>query len=845
MKLQIARIASFIISFVVALIVISAIMNSGNKDLMVNRQAPGLPLVYANVEGYYVNPMLGYTTSPEANYFRESLTPIPENRKLYIQINPYDAKVKNISYEVRSIDAQRLIESTTVYDYIVKDNYIMANFDIKDLIERDQEYILITILELEDGRNVRYYTRIIWYTELNAAPLLKFVSDFHTKTFDKNAAKDITAYLESNAEGDNSNYGNVDIHSSFKQITWGDLIIDNVGDSQITIVEMDSTTACIMLDSIVEANGPTGLQKHKIREYFRIRSGNERTYLLDYERTMDQYFDPSDESFSKDAISLGITSKNVNMQENMDGKVVLFTQENELYAYNSQTARLSLLFSFSDSDNFDARTINDKYGMKVISIDEAGNARFLVYGYNCRGRHEGEVGVSLYTFNIGMNTIREEVYIPYNKSFALLADYIDRMSYINRRDELFLYIDETVYRIDIDEKKTDTLVSGLSDESLVVSKSNQLISWKDKDDDTKIYLMDMNSGNITEITCNRNESIVPLGFVGEDLVYGISDNNSFIKNINSNTGKAISKIIIQDKKGNILKEYAQDNVYVTNVTFSDNNIKLNRLEINEQENYYSFIDDDQITYNFEEEKQSNTVTYALTKDFETVTQINLVHGNVNKTVNLQTPGEMLFEGSNQAELVEYPIEDSRYYVYLQNRIYGVFTRPEEAINLASLIAGTAVRDNEENIWQRGNRKTRVQIRNIEEKQIQENSEDMTNDSLAVCLDVICEHEGKSVDSKERLYRGETVKTILKNNLDVEVLELKGCDLATIMYYIDKGTPVIANAGAQGYVIIIGYDELNTIIMDPISGSIHKVGMNDSIKLFEEAGNRYITYITKG
>ena len=43
------------------------------------------------------------------------------------------------------------------------------------------------------------------------------------------------------------------------------------------------------------------------------------------------------------------------------------------------------------------------------------------------------------------------------------------------------------------------------------------------------------------------------------------------------------------------------------------------------------------------------------------------------------------------------------------------------------------------------------------------------------------------------------------------------------------------------VLIVGYNELNTVIMDPNTGTIYKKGMNDSKLWFEENGNRFITY----
>lgn len=839
MKQQIFRIASFIFTFVVALIVISAIMNNGNTDLMVEMKPASLPLVYANVDGYYVNQMQGYIKTPKAKYFRESLTPLPENRKLYLKIDKYGTEVKDIMYEVRSIDADRLIESTQIYDYIDDGNQIIADFSIKDLIERNQEYILVTILKLSDGREVRYYTRIVWFTESSAQSMIKLTNDFHTKSFSKDSAKDLTTYLESNSEGDNSTYGKVNIHSSFSQVAWGDLDIVDKSEPQINICEMDSSTASIVVNSIVTAKEATGNQKHYIREYFRMRAGEERTYLLDYERTMDQFFYPTADSFSNDVISLGITSENVSNDESLDGNVVLFVQENSLYAYNSQTANLSRLFSFYDDDNFDERTVCNRTGIKVINVDETGNTRFLIYGYNPRGRHEGDLGISLYYYDIGLNTIQEEAYIPYDKSFSILKSYIERMSYINRRNDLFLYIDEAIYKINIESKATSLVVGGLCDESFVVSKSNQLISWKDDDEANKIKLIDLNSGNESQIECAYNQIITPLGFVGEDLVYGLSDKKQPELKQPGNIDMLISKIVIQDKNGTILKEYGQDDTYVTDVAIYDKNIRLKRIKI-EGENYYP-IEDDQITCNIEEEEKVNKLRYAMTQDYEKVTQINLAHNNTKKAVNLQTPGEMLFEGSNEISIPEIDIDESRYYVYLKGNIEGVFVSPEDAINLASELAGTAVRDNEEYIWQRGKRNSRYQIRNIEEKQIDVNVSNVKEATLKMCVDAILSHEGVATDDNTEISE-DKLKNLFEEKISAGILELKGCDLNTILYYVDKGIPVIADAGLDGYVLITGFDEMNITILDPKNGTIHKVGMNDSADWFENNGNKYITYM---
>ena len=81
---------------------------------------------------------------------------------------------------------------------------------------------------------------------------------------------------------------------------------------------------------------------------------------------------------------------------------------------------LTVIFSFYDKDNADRRTLYDNHGIKILDVDEGGNVKFAVYGYMNRGRHEGETGIQIISYDNSLNTIEEEVYIPYSKSYAVL-----------------------------------------------------------------------------------------------------------------------------------------------------------------------------------------------------------------------------------------------------------------------------------------------------------------------------------------------------------------------------------------------------------------------------------------
>ncbi len=116
-------------------------------------------------------------------------------------------------------------------------------------------------------------------------------------------------------------------------------------------------------------------------------------------------------------------------------------------------------------------------------------------------------------------------------------------------------------------------------------------------------------------------------------------------------------------------------------------------------------------------------------------------------------------------------------------------------------------------------------------------------ALAVCLDTILTFEGISRNSQYLLERGGNVYTILENNLEnATVLDLSGCSLDSVLYYVNQDIPVLVMLEDGSAVLLIGFNEMNTVIMNPETGTVYKMGMNDSKEWFEQNGNRFITYI---
>ena len=136
--------------------------------------------------------------------------------------------------------------------------------------------------------------------------------------------------------------------------------------------------------------------------------------------------------------------------------------------------------------------------------------------------------------------------------------------------------------------------------------------------------------------------------------------------------------------------------------------------------------------------------------------------------------------------------------------------------------------------------TKNQIMKITESIIEEGES-----SLSVCLDSILAFEGIQKSSAALLASGMTISDILEENIEEsQALILSGCTLDSVLYYVNREIPVMAMLNDGNAVLIVGFNELNTVIMDPMTGTIYKKGMLDSTQWFEENGNNFICYTKK-
>lgn len=842
MKRGIIKAIVCVISFVLSILIISSVMNRGNSDITMEMSEASYPLVYVNYEGEHINCLHGYAQEMDVSFMRDTITPLGENRELSLYIDTFNTSITSIAYEVRSTDGTRLIESTQLYDYIVQTAGISADIQLKDLIDPDEEYELIILLSDVQGRQLRYYTRVVLRSDNHISEEIRFARNFHEKTFDRENADEIAQYLETNESGDNTTYSYVNIHSSFRQITWGDLTVEKITEPQLSITELFPQTARITISYYVNVLTETGERRCRVDEYYRLRYGIQRIYLLNYERIMTEVFEMDLAAFNNNKIDLGIRNADVEIAESEDGGAFAFVSANRLFCYNSNNNRFSQLFAFYTKDHEDARTFYNQNDIRVLSVDEAGNVQFAVYGYMNRGTHEGKMGVAVYLFNGVLNTIEEEAFVPYNRSFATLENDVERLMYLNSNEELFVYLGGSIFCINLNDNSYTVVAKDLAQGSFKVSESGRIVAWpegEDSDRSQNLNVMNLNTKVISTIDAGVGHYIRPLGFMEEDLIYGlVNQSDLFVDNAGSLVTPMFCINICSEPDNKISMQYQKDDIYIMNVILSDNQITMERAR-KTSEGVYVVTSADQIMSNTSELRHENTIDVAATKTLEKIVQIAAKSNIATRSLKFMTPKEVMYEGGHEVNL-EYPESmHENYYVYGSGGILGVYAKESEAVNIAEQESGTVLNGYGDYVWIKANRNVSNQIMKITATMQDEN-----NSSLAVCLDTMLLAEGISRNSQYLLDQGATALSVLQDNMpeDCEILDLSGCSLDAVLYYVNRDIPVMAILNDRSAVLIIGFNELNTVIMDPATGTIYKKGINDSTDWFNSNGNQFITYI---
>ncbi len=824
MKKGLIKAVVLITVFCITISISGKMTNHDQRDLTTDMEEATLPVVVLYDGDEQINELHGYTVQMDATGMRDTITPLSSSKEIPLQVRTNGYRVDAFAYEIRSIDGKRLISDGSMDAVEEKDGQIRTSIPVQSLLEQSKEYILTLKLK-QDEDTCYYYTRITDGQDYHVAESVAFAQQVNELTF-SDTPDDLSAYWEPDASENNTTLNKVTIHSSLRQANWADFACSRLTMPVPSIKEMNESYNVIMLNYVVTANGSEGeLEYFNVEEFYRIRYTSQRMYLLNFERTMNQIFKGENDFLYENYLQLGIRSKDVEYMQNEAGTVTCFVQEGDLWSYNQASGRLAEVFSFRGHEGIEARENYMQHNIRILSIDEAGDINYVVYGYMNRGVHEGQVGISFLHYNGQANTNEEKLFMVFDKSYQVLQAELGKLLYENTAGGIYLLFDGAVYHMDMAAMEMEVVTKGLADGMYAVSESNQFLAWISDDKAQEITVLDLETGRERKIKAKKGRVLHVLGYLQEDLVYGIASV--------SGQRPMHALRIVNAANTKVLKQYHKKGYYIDSVEFQNGVLLIGRLT--ESGGGYEQAPQDSIVNRGREKEEKEVVHTTVTETRQTQVQLALAEVEQEEPPVFIAAKQVI----NQEEKVvalEAEQEHESYYAYAKGKVSAATTNLAEAIRSADENMGIVVDGQQRYIWKRARGNIQPYM------DVKPSDADTAGPAAAKCISALLKQESMDVSAGQLLERGSTPQEILESLLpEREVFLIEGCSLQQILYYVGQGTPVMAIGGTQGAALVVGYDELNVWIYDPQADSIVKKELEEANVQFGASSGIYLAY----
>ena len=808
MKKVLLRIPVLLIVFFASVFLFSSVFNRGETVSTTDFSPATMPVLYMKTADTVVNPMYGYTKKMQENTLRDGITPIDTDRKLGLVIDINNASISGISYTVTTPDMQTTVEEQKLSLPAKMDTTAELEFSLKEPILMNQEYLIHFTVTLNNGEKLYYYTRLLQRAGLNVTQYLSFVTDFYEKTVNKEAAKGITTYLESKGDTSTNDLASVDITSTFGRVTWGDLKPQIAKKAVPVIREINETTCSITMDYVISSvNEAEQTEYFYVTEFYRMRYASSRVMLLNFDRQTEQLMQMDQAVVNKNGLCLGIGSEDKEVTTDANADVAAFVQAGELYTFHRTSSRLTKIFSFRTSDDIDMRELNQNHEIKVIRVEESGAVDFLVYGYMNTDRYEGQNGIAVYHYDPQQNISKEQMFVPCDVSVDALTQQLEDFSYITTDNQWYVRINNALYKINLNDGTVETMLENINDDCFVASTTHKTIAWADEMDPNgsrSATMLDLETGKTHKVSVGETDDLRVLGFLNEDLVYGVAHQSDI-----TDRTFAMHTVYIENFSGDIVKKYSEDGYYVCGADVSKEYIELSR--VTKAGDSYQQAEMDRIINNVELTSENAELSKKSDDHLGAALYLNFSQSVRGEDVVQMVSKYSSYAANQEMKVAFNGFADNSYQVYAHGTLLASVTDPKDAILLADENMGTVLNASQQYVWERGNKRETAppSLSNLPETILQIPS------SVEECAELLGE--------------------------DYTAYDLTGCTLDEVLYFVSEGRAVAAKT-KDGYVLIVGYDYYNVLLYDPEKKDTYYGGMNDSTALFEESGNHFITYI---
>lgn len=818
---------------------------SDNIETVEMREAE-FPMVKILSKEYTMNVLHGYNNNLDANLMRESMTPIGNNKTFQLRIEENGLIIKKINYQLHDVSDNRLLETGEIL--ALDENKIgkEANITLDTLMNQGKEYAFKLIATTDNGKKIHYYTRLKYYVdECYLKEKMDFIEKIHKVSFQKSQAKEVSKYFEVDGSSSNDSFAKVDIHSSEELFTWGNLKPQVLTKVIPTIKEFNIETAAVQLDYYVKANPGSGDELYLVKEFYRIRYTKGGSYqLLKYDRTMEAVFDLKKTSVAKNELKMGITQKkDIDYAMNKENTKMSYVRERALWFYNIAENSAIKVFSYLNDNGDYEKSGYDQHDIRILGMDEDGNIDFMVFGYMNRGDYEGSVGIVLYRYYSNEKRVEEQVFIPLETTYQMLKEDLDSFSYVNKKNNFYFSINNVIYNYNITAKKLNIVAVNIKSENFYSAKESSYIVWQDAKnvkDAKEFHILDLEEEKERIVKAKNGQIVKIIGMIDQNMIYGFGKTSDLSVGKDGNDMIPLYRLEISDSQGNVLKQYQEKNIYIVSAKVENNIVNLERVKRKRTENGTVFekTSPDSILNKDNSQEDKIRLTKRVTKRALTEYYLTLPGNNV----LLAEPEEnkSLFTVITENRTLRLNLKENKlekYYVYAQGGILQSYTKPSSAILSADEAMGVVISNNSQIVWERGGK-----YRNNTIGGLSKVKSDIGISSTTACIQMLLKQNNIQIPAKELEGQSKSAYKILRENLKEKAMNLTGCNLDEVLYYVSGGRGVFAMKDGKQAVVLTGYNEVTVTMYDPDTGKDIQMSLEKADKMFKDAGYVFFSYL---
>lgn len=731
-----------------------------------------IPKLYNVLDDYYINKMYGYSNEMDAAVSDNILSLVLDDFSMKFRIVDADiSEIEDFDYSIRKFDTNELVESgerTKVESDII-------DLHLSSLMEENKEYSLELKL-YTNGKTYHYYSRIIRSNTEFLKKLIDMANTFSNNNFDSNTARDNSVYLESDGTGNSRGLEYVTLKSDFEMISYNGMSL-TPAEKEVTLVNYNGKVGEIHFSFTADAYGKT----YNIEENFICKSGAQRLYMLDYTRTMNQKI--LNKLTVDKKIDLGMGNRGSRIITNAKVDKIAFLADNKLFLSDGKKENVDVIYSCG-KNNY------------IMPLKFGDGLYFINYGYNLDDSHIGEVGVCLLKYMEDTKKVSKLAFIKTDVDVASLKESIDELAYMGDSGMLYIKLLDKVVGLDITSGSYVTVAENLETGKYSISQDKSLLSWN-VGDGLNIYNFAVGENKQLD---NANEVMLPIGYIGSDLVVAIQSQNISNTVNGKSVGSIFEKISIYNNLLELQKEYTYDGRYIDNINVSGNRVHIELYQYDGEN--FTRLGEDTIISSKSVASESRLSSYA--DSYRGKNYVIDYTKKIDREISYSKTLEI------EASDLEHDIElntsylKNMYYVYINSKLKGIYDDPVRAVEDAYTDMGF-VRRNGIMIYVRAMVDTASNI------------------------------------NFEASTAGEYVN-YWENN---ELTRFRGITLKEAMYFLTIKKPVFTFTAINNPVILTGYDSKTVTIYDINTLSIQKIDINEAQSIFNSTQNDFSCFFTFG